>query len=166
VSRVGSMGKPPTRATQQTQPTKSAAITPRHEMHRARARRGHSVRTLTEVQQPFEGYERRHAKGTASGSREAECTACCRRQKQRSQWHEAGTDRSIGKHCRWITLDTACTNDKRQQPTETQTTIKQTPRTREPEPTKGTANSAPMAAQSHMARRRDPEATTAVRNNG
>jgi hypothetical protein len=50
-------------------------------------------------------------------------------------------------------IDTVCKNDKRQQPTQTKTTINQTPKTPEPEATPGTANSAPTAAQPNMARR-------------
>jgi hypothetical protein len=42
----------------------------------------------------------------------------------------------------------------------------QTPATLEPETTRGKANAAPTAAQSHMARQRDPGTTMAVRNDG
>jgi hypothetical protein len=42
----------------------------------------------------------------------------------------------------------------------------QTPATLEPETTPGKANAAPTAAQSHMARQRDPGTTMAVRNDG
>jgi hypothetical protein len=67
-------------------------------------------------------YERRRK----WGRRYSERTACGEWQKQHSQWHKAGTDRSIGTHSR-LNRYSMCKHSKRQQPAQTQTTHQPNP---------------------------------------
>jgi hypothetical protein len=90
VTRVGSVNTPTMPIMQNTQATKTAAQPLRRGTHTVCARGAHRVRTQMEEHEPFKGCERRYA----------ERTACGEWQKQRSQWHQVGTDRSIGKHSR------------------------------------------------------------------
>jgi hypothetical protein len=78
VTSVGSVNTPVTPVTPNTQATKSAPRTRRRRTHTVCTRRLHGVRTVrTWI-----------CTGTAHGEW----------QKQWSQWHQAGIDRSIGKH--------------------------------------------------------------------